>query len=288
MTAEREKPSPESNILALVKLLSDDHSDVVEAARAKLVDLGAAAVPFLEEAARSHADPKGRVEAQGVLERIRLETIRRDWERATALPDKEIDLEKGVLLMARVCYPEVDTKACREQLDRLAERVRPLVKEIEKPKEQLRTLSRFLFEDEHFRGNWEDYFDPQNSYLNKVLERKLGIPISLSVLYLLMARRLKLPLSGVGIPGHFMIKYQEGRTEIYIDPFNGGRFLARAECIQFMVEAGYPYQAEFMEGVSAREILARMLRNLILIYVDRHEQTLEKTLTKFLDLLYAE
>jgi len=280
--------TPEPSIPALMKLLADDHPDVVEVARTQLADLGAAAVPFLEEAARAHTDPKVRVEAQGVLERIRLEAVRRDWDQETSLPDQEIDLERGALLLARVCYPEVDAKGCAEQLDQLAEKIRPKVKELEKPKDQLKTLSRFLFEDQRFRGNWEDYFDPQNSYLNKVLERKLGIPISLSVLYLLIAKRLKLPVAGVGIPGHFMVKYEDERTEVYVDTFNGGRFLSRPECLQFMVEAGYPYQPEFMEGVTPREILARMLRNLILIYVDRHETTLEKTLTRFMDMLYKE
>ncbi len=286
MSAEKFKPSPEANILALVKLLADDHAEVVEAARAKLVELGSPAIPLLEEAVRSNEDSKVRVEAQGVLERIRLEKIRKDWESATNLPDEKIDLEQGALLLAKVCYPEMDAKACHDQLDKLAEKVRPKVTGLEKPREQLKTLSRFLFEDERFRGNWEDYFDPQNSYLNKVLERKLGIPISLSVLYLLIAKRLKLPVAGVGIPGHFMIKYEDPKSEVYVDTFNGGRFLSRPECVQFMVEAGYPYQPEFMEGVGPREILARMLRNLILIYVDRHEPTLEKTLTRFMDLLY--
>ncbi len=288
MPDDKPKPSPESNLLALVKLLADDHAEVVEVARAKLAEAGAVAIPILEEAIRSHEDPKVRVEAQGVLERIRLESVGRDWEAVTSVPDEKIDLEQGALLMARVCYPELDAKACHTRLDQLAEKARPKVAAVEKPREQLKALSRVLFEDEHFRGNWENYFDPQNSYLNKVLERKLGIPISLSVLYLLIAKRLKLPVFGVGIPGHFMVKYEDPKSEVYVDTFNGGRFLSRPECVQFMVEAGYPYQPEFMDGVGPREILARMLRNLILIYVDRHETTLEKTLTRFMDLLYKD
>ena len=85
-----------------------------------------------------------------------------------------------------------------------------------------------------------------------------------------------------------MVKYEDGENELYVDTFNGGRFLTRAECIQFMVEAGYPYQPEFLEKVGPRDILARMLRNLILIYADRHEETLGRTLTRLLDLLYDE
>ena len=148
-------------------------------------------------------------------------------------------------------------------------------------------MNRVLFRDERFRGNWNDYFDPQNSYLNRVIDRKLGIPISLSVIYLLVAHLVGIPVRGVGVPGHFMLKYQGSDGEVFIDAFNEGRFLTRAECVQFVVEAGYPYQPEFLEGLGSRDILARMLRNLILIYVDRHEPTLEKTLSRFLDFLYA-
>ena len=281
-------PSPDSSIHALIELLADDHPEVVEAARAKLVEMGTRVVQPLEQAMASHRDSKVRVEAQGVLERIRLDTVGRDWKMATAVPDEQIDLEQGVFLVARVRYQDLDFTQYHKQLDDLAEKVRPKLKSADKPRERLEVLNHFLFDDERFRGNCDDYFDPQNSYLNRVLERKLGIPISLSVLYLLMCKRLRIPLKGVGIPGHFMVKYQDERTELYVDTFNGGRFLSRPQCVQFLVEAGYPYQSEFLDGVGPREILARMLRNVILIYVDRHETTLEKTLTRFMDLLYAD
>ena len=276
----------DSSLLALIKLLADDHAEVVEAARAKLVELGPRALSLLTQTADRHEDPKVRVEARGVLERIRLVNIGFEWERTAKLPDDRVNLEDGALLMAKVRYPDVDPRACRSQLDELAEKVRPRMRAASNPKQRLQVMNRFLFQDEGFRGNWNDYFDPQNSYLNRVLDRKLGIPISLSLLYLLVARRLKLPVQGVGIPGHFMVKYQDARSELYVDPFNEGRFLSRPECVQFIVESGYPYQREFLDGVTPREMLARILRNLILIYVDRHEQTLERTLTRFLDLLY--
>ncbi len=277
----------DSSLAALVNLLSDDHREVVEAARAKLVELGEKAHAFLQKAAVSHADPKVRVEAQGVLEMIRLSSIARDWEKTIAPADAEPDLERGAMLLARVCYPDLDPAPYRKRLDDLAGRIRPKLAAVEEPARKLSVMNRILFRDERFRGNWNDYFDPQNSYLNRVMDRKLGIPITLSVIYLLVAERVGFPLGGVGVPGHFMLKYQDEKRELFIDPFNGGRFLTRAECVQFVVEAGYPYQPEFLEVLGNRDILARMLRNLILIYVDRHEPTLEKTLTRFLDLLYA-
>lgn len=280
-------PPPDPNLLALIRLLADDHPEVVEAARAKLVELGAPAVPFLEQAASSDEDSKVRVEARGVLERIRLEGVTREWKETSSRPDEQMDLETGVFLLARVRYPELEVVPYRQQMDEMAQQIRLKFRPGTRLAERLVTVNRYLFEGQGFRGNWDDYFDPQNSYLNCVLDRKLGIPISLSILYLLIARRLKLPLNGVGIPGHFMVKCVEEGTEIYVDPFNGGRFLSRPECVQFIVEAGYPYQVEFLEGVRTRDVLARMLRNLILIYVDRHEESLEKVMTRFLDLLYA-
>lgn len=287
MSAEGAVPTPDSQLNALVELLADDHPDVVEAARAKLIESAVRAVPVLEKAAASHKDAKVRVEARGVLERIRLASLEQEWKRTTEKPDEEVDLERSAFLLAKVPYPDFDPKIYQRRLDDLAGKVRPRMKPAARVKELLGVLNQTLFEDEQFRGNWDDYFDPQNSYLNCVLDRKLGIPISLSVIYLLIARRLKIPVGGVGIPGHFMVKFEDDGNELYVDTFNGGRFLSRAECIQFMVEAGYPYQPEFLEKVGPRDILARMLRNLILIYADRHEETLGRTLTHLLDLLYG-
>lgn len=277
----------DSSLSALVNLLADDHREVVEAARTKLVELGDGAIAFLRKASVSHPDSKVRVEAQGVLEMIRLVAVERDWETALTSTEAEPDLESGALLLAKVCYPDLNPAPYQKRLDELAGRVRSKLAEGDHPVKKLATLNRFLFREERFRGNWNDYFDPQNSYLNRVLDRKLGIPISLSVLVLLVAKRVGIPVAGVGVPGHFMLMHRENDREIFIDPFNEGRFLTRAECIQFVVEAGYPYQPEFLEGIGSRDILARMLRNLILIYVDRHEPTLEKTLSRFLDRLTA-
>ncbi|MBI1953468.1 MAG: hypothetical protein HYS41_05025 [Candidatus Omnitrophica bacterium] len=275
-----------SDLRALIDLLADDHAEIVEVARLKLVEQAAEALPLLKEAVRSHADPKVRVEAQGVLERIRLADVGSQWKQTAHRPDEKLDLEESIFLLAKVSYPEVDAPAYQKRLDDLAQRVLPLLKDDQSLKQKLASINRVLFRDEKFRGNEEDYFDPQNSYLNRVLDRKLGIPISLSILYLLVAKRLKLPVQGVGLPGHFMVKLKDARGEVYVDPFQAGCFLTRPECVLSLVEAGYPYQPEFLDGVGPREILARMLRNLILIYVDRHEQTLERTLTRFLDELY--
>ena len=279
---------PKPSLTALIKLLADDHPEVVEAARAKLVELGLEGVPLLQEALAAQSEPKIRTGLRNVLDRIRLKEVLRKWEETSKQPDETLDLEEGVFLLARIRYPHLKVENYRRQLDEMAQQIRPLLRAAARPKERLMVVSRFLFEGQGFRGNWDDYFDPENSYLNRVLDRKLGIPISLSVIYLLIAQRLKLPVHGVGIPGRFMVKYNDSRSELYVDPFNGGIFLSRPECVQFMVEAGYPYQPEFLRQIRARDVLARMIRNLILIYVDRKEEGMEKILTRCLDVLYAQ
>ncbi|MBI3318588.1 MAG: hypothetical protein HYZ90_05550 [Candidatus Omnitrophica bacterium] len=279
-------PVPDPNFPALLKLLSDESPEIVETARLKLIEMGEGAVPLLEEAARSHEDPKVRVEAKAVVERIRLAQVGSEWKELSAVPDEELDLERGVFLMAKVSYPGLDPESYRRRLDEMADQIRPNLKSASTLKEQLNLVNQFLFKNQGFRGNWNDYFNPENSYINRVLDRKLGIPVTLSVLYLLVCRRLKLPIQGAGIPGHFMVKCNDSKTELFVDAFNEGRFLSRPECVQFIVEAGYPYQPEFLTGIGPREILARILRNLILIYVDRQEETLERTMSRLLDTLY--
>lgn len=274
------------NWFALIKLLGDDHPQVAETVHAKLQELAPAVVPLLKQAADSNEDPKVRLGARAVLERIRLVEIRREWDRFSGLSDAQLNLEKGAFLLAGISYPGLDPKPYQLRLDELADRIRPALKAVIKPLDRLKVMNRALFKTEKFRGNWADYFDPENSYLHRVLERKLGIPISLSVLYLLVAQRLDLPIEGAGIPGHFMVKYKDRETEWYVDVFNEGRFLSRPECVQFIVEAGYPYQVVFLEGINSREILARMIRNLILIYMDRQEKSLEQTFTGLLKILY--
>jgi len=279
-------PTPvPNNIVALLKLLADESAQIVETAKSKLIEMGAEAVPFLEQAAKSHEDPAVRAQAAKILQEVRLAALMKEWGGFSALPDEQLDLEKGTFLLMKVSYPAADSVVYKKRLDEIAEKIRIHLSPALKIKGRLKVLNDYLFQKEGFRGNWDDYFDPQNSFLNRVLDRKLGIPISLSVLYLLVARRLKLPLEGVGIPGHFMLKCEGEGKELYVDAFNEGRFLTRPECIQFIVEAGYPYQPEFMSGVGPREILARMLRNLILIYVDRQDKFLEQTFTQLLNQL---
>jgi regulator of sirC expression with transglutaminase-like and TPR domain len=138
-----------------------------------------------------------------------------------------------------------------------------------------------LFQQEGFAGNQSEFYDPRNSYLNEVLDRKLGIPISLSVVYMEVAQRVGLPVFGVGLPGHFLLKhYDLSGSQIFIDPYVAGRLLSPAEC-QTRLDEVYggqmPLQPEFLNSVSRRQILTRMLNNLRSIYIG--QRNFKKALT---------
>lgn len=198
--------------------------------------------------------------------------------------DQEIDLARAALIFARHEYPDLDIDGYLARIDLLAQGARHKVQGaqraggISNPLDAVAALSSFLFQEEGFRGNSEDYYDPRNSYLNQVLDRKLGIPITLSVLYMEVGWRLGLRLAGVGMPGHFMVKLL-GVEGVYIDPFAAGAIISEYEC-QERLDAIYggelELRPEFLQAVGKKQILARMLANLKMIYMQRGE--LEKAL----------
>ncbi|HWF19248.1 MAG TPA: transglutaminase-like domain-containing protein, partial [Verrucomicrobiae bacterium] len=117
-----------------------------------------------------------------------------------------------------------------------------------------------------FKGNEQNYYDPENSYLNRVVDRRLGNPINLSLVYLLLARRLKLPVTGIGLPTHFICRYQSTSEEYYIDVFNRGKLWTKADCVQFLLSRNYPLRDEYFAPVNPRQILMRVCGNLHQIY----------------------
>ena len=202
--------------------------------------------------------------------------------------DASIDLAAAALAIARTEYPLLDVPYYLARLESLAERVRSRMRSNPTARETIALLNRILFDEEGLRGNRDDYYDPRNSFLNDVLDRKLGIPITLSIVYMDVARRVGFPLAGTGMPGHFLLKYYDVLSgEIVIDAFHRGRIVGTAECQQKLDQI-YSGQLElrpdFLKAVSHRDILIRVLNNLRQIYFT--QRNLKKGLT-VLDLLLA-
>jgi regulator of sirC expression with transglutaminase-like and TPR domain len=185
-----------------------------------------------------------------------------------------VPLDEATLAIAQEEYPALEPERYLTRLDDLAERVARKAPAPLRAASALRALREVLHDEEGLRGNDDDYYDPRNSFLNEVLDRRVGIPISLSVVYLEVARRAGLRLEGVGYPGHFLAKYVSGSgAEVFVDAFHGGEMLSADECAaRYRARSGgKDLDARYLRGVSNRQILARMLQNLKRLYADRKD-----------------
>lgn len=184
------------------------------------------------------------------------------------------DLTRIALEIARDAYPDLEPGPYLERIEALAARVRDRAPAAAKARQVLGQINWVLFVEEGFQGNTEDYYDPKNSYLNQVIERKTGIPISLSVLYRAVAHRLGLEMEGVNLPAHFMLRVDRGDETIFVDPFHAGALLDRQGCERRVAElVGRPVVLSDLElapcGLDL--VVTRMLRNLKAIYLRGHD-----------------
>lgn len=197
-----------------------------------------------------------------------------------AQPAPGIDLGRAALALARLEYPDLDEDAYADRLREFADELRPKLPHSRGSTEVVAAMSRHLFEDLGFCGNAGDYYDPRNSFLNEVIERRTGIPITLSIVYLEVARHAGLPYFGVGLPGYFVVKYDDGKRRVFVDPFNGGRTLKRNQCQKWLRETlgrRVVLRERDFAAVDERYIIHRMLNNLRDIYLNsrRYRKGLE-------------
>ena len=199
----------------------------------------------------------------------------------------QIPLDIAALELASIEFPGLDPEASLFRLDNIAEQVASRLSGRASGLDFVRATNEMLFEILQFHGNDEEYYDPRNSCLNSVLTRRVGIPITLSVVYIEIGRRLNRPIHGVGLPGHFIVAYEDGNSRYWIDPFHSGRILSFADCSALAKQtSGVDLRSNpaVLAPVNKRQILVRMLSNLKAIYLRGH--ALDKA-RQVLDLLIA-
>jgi len=203
-------------------------------------------------------------------------------------PGADVDLARACLMIAQDAYPDLDLERYLAEIDGLALRLQNRLSAGTGVEERVVALNEFLFQDLGYWGNTEDYYDPRNSYLNDVIDRRTGIPITLSVLYMELGRRIGMACEGVSFPGHFLVRVRVRGGMLILDPFAGGAPQSEPELRERLARvipeeaaAGVPVAElpldQFLEAASKRQILARVLRNLKSIYrdTDQPERLLE-------------
>lgn len=255
------------DLKALIHLLGDDDHAVAEHARSALRLAAAEATPFLEIASSTSAERLVRLRSRSVLEDIHIDEIERAWVALQVVEEGEA-LEEGAFLLERMLHPGRigRQQAARADLALLAAGAREAVPRDAAIAVQVDALRHYVHEACGFRGNHEHYYDPENSFLSSVISRRTGIPITLALFYVLVGRRIGIPLEGIGIPMHFLVGFRENGEMRYLDPFQAGREVASGECRLLLEQAGLEPAEAYLQPAPVVAVLERMARNLVLIY----------------------
>jgi regulator of sirC expression with transglutaminase-like and TPR domain len=249
-----------SHDAALIRLLDDPSPAVRRALLAHFSARPGEALRLLSALAQNPKSPLAPI-AQGYLDELELSDPAEDFR--ALIRARSYELETGALFLARVVEPDLKHARINDVLDRWAERCADLITEPSSAREKCRIINRVLFHEEQLRGNQESYMDPDNSFLHRVLERRTGIPISLSTLYLLVAQRVGLDLEPVALPGHFVVGCYLDDTPFFIDAFEGGMLRSAEDIVARLRRERVEVSLEDLVPATTAEVLCRMCRNLV-------------------------
>ncbi|MBM3264899.1 MAG: transglutaminase family protein [candidate division Zixibacteria bacterium] len=279
-----------SELNALIRLLSDDDPAVHVKVDARLISMGEVAAPALWKAF-TESIGKERDRIAGILSRVSADAGKElTWQEWRRLNEKNVisDLERGVALIARSHYEQLDWTPYGEQLDRMADELAVRLGGVTDSTGIVQTMTEYLFQEERFHGSAMEDYEPDDGYINRVLDRRRGLPISLSAICLLVGRRLAIPLYGIGLPGHFIMMYRAGDAEILFDPYHSGLTVSREKCEELLIQRQYARTEDFFVPYSNRMILARMLGNLHNFYLKLQDRERLATVTRYFKLVTAE
>ncbi len=278
-------PNDNNQVSHLIRLIDDRDEFVRAKVREQLIQIGEDALPFLEIATRTET-PNLRALASEIIQAILPNQLGEKFRQLVlSARSGDIDLEQGVIFLMEFRYPGTGPEEITTPLDAIAEKLKNRLNPEDPPQQVVQQMTQLLFSEEGFFGNDSNYIDPDNSYFNKVLERKTGIPITLSALCVFIAKRLQLPIVGVGLPGHYIAKYDSVTDPIYFDPFHQGRILQREDCIRLVESVGHQFEEHYLSQATHRETLVRMMNNLVAAYDQTDELEKSRHLKQYINIL---
>ena len=258
----------------LVKLLDDEDENIYSNIKDRFLSFGNNSSDFLKNYINDE-NTLIKKRAKEIVSILNFETTSEKFIKLSQNKNGEF-LEDALFLLASWGFPEVNMSEYRKKLDNMAMDIKTQLLRIDPDLsrigslETINKINDYLFFVKGYNGNPSNFYDPDNSFLNRVIDTKLGIPISLSVIYILIARKINIPVTGVNLPGHFIVKYSKGDDEFFIDPFNKGVIISMKEATEFVKKIGMSKEefdkVPYLKETTDTEIILRVMRNLNEIY----------------------
>ncbi|GAB5410330.1 MAG: transglutaminase-like domain-containing protein [Balneolaceae bacterium] len=256
-----------SEIQSLLLLMDDPDPFVQESVQSRFSELGENAVPILDEYLLELKNPDEKQRVGDIIHQLTFETLKTDFHELLELGIKNRkSLEKAAFTLARFGNPTLRETEYSRKLDHFAEMVEPTIRYRLDERRKMKQLIKFVFEDLNFSGDTEDYHNPDNCFMDQVINRRRGLPITLSMVVMFLAQRLDMPFFGVNMPIHFMLNYISDKEEVLIDPYDNGAIVTYDQCYFFLKKNNIEPKSDHFRIATDLEILARCIRNLIHSY----------------------
>ncbi len=268
---------------ALVSLLDDEDAEVNRHVEEKIMSLGSAIIPYLEEQWENSFDPEIQRKLEDMIHVLQFDLLKErllKWKKNGAT-----DLLEGMWIISTYQYPDTELEELSQQIEQIYYDIWVDLKPDLHPYDQVKMINSSLFSKLKFRANTKNFHSPNNSLLKAVLESKKGNPISLSVIYILVAEKLGLPVKGVNLPNLFIITYKTDDLQFYINAFNRGLIFSRKDIDNYVANLNLTPKESFYQPCSNEEILKRVLRNLIIAYDKLGEHQKSEEIKELLVLL---
>lgn len=275
-----------NEIESLIYLLDDPDPTVQSGVKNRFKELGENAVPLLDQYRSESVKDSERKSINEVLYFITIESLFEDFSGLIEFGIKSrADLEDALLMLARFGNPTLRTGEYRRKLDDLSAQISSKVASTPSITEKMQIILHFVFRELRFRGDADKYHNLDNAYLDRVIDRRKGLPIMLSMVVVFIAQRLGIPFYGVNMPIHFMLMYETHNQQILIDPFDGGTIVTYNQCYYFLKKNGIDPRPEHLMKADYKEVLIRTIRNLINSYSKVNDSRKMEDLQKLLHII---
>jgi regulator of sirC expression with transglutaminase-like and TPR domain len=256
----------EKEIDAMIKLLDDKDQEVIQLITDRLILIGKAAIPKLEEAWEHSVDTDFQNKIESIIHSIQFETIITDlkkWKK-----DQSIDLFEGAMILARYQYPDIDDKLYKKIINKIIKDCEVEIHQEQTIMQKVKVINHILFDVYGIVGNKKHFLSTDSNFLNKVLETKNGNPLLISVIYVIVANALNIPIYGVNLPEHFILAYADLPKEVhfYLNPFAKGSIFSKREIDAFLTQLQIEKKEEYYLPCSNNQIIIRMINNMMIAY----------------------